>query len=1095
MRILALLAFVYATSVAAIADTVTLTSTRDNTLYQSATGSLSNGLGQHVFVGRTGQDDAISRRRALVRFDLSSIPLGSTVSSVTLTMNCSRANQSGPTVVAVHRAVADWGEGTSVADGQEGAGGSATANDATWIHTFYPSLFWSVPGGQFVATPSATTIIGNEGFYTWTSMGLLSDVQSWLAGSPPNYGWIVIGDESAPQTAKRLDSRHETNADRRPKLTVVYTPPAQPGACCLPSGCVQLTATECASQGGTFIGPGVPCSPDPCSGAELIFVSVKDNTLYESATGALSNGEGIGVFSGTADGLNRRRGLIQFDLSTVPQGAIITGANLSLYVSFTQANAADTMTLHRVFASWGEGTSNASGNESNGAASTTNDATWVHRFFNSTLWGTAGGDFSITPSASTLVGTANGFYVWDSANLAADVQSWVDAPNGNHGWLVLGNEAVNKSQRRFDSREAATPAQRPTLTITYALPPPTGACCLPDGMCIELTAAECESLGGVYIADGMPCSMASCAQPTGACCLAGALCLELTEDECLADGGSYQGDGTMCMDVTCPLALQPFVDPLPRPAIAQPTTGSAGGVATYVLAVTQFQQQLHRDLPATTVWGYGGSYPGPTIEASTGSPVTVTWANDLRDDQGNYLTEHYLPIDHCLHGPDMEGSTPRVVTHLHGGFVPAGSDGYPEFTDLPGESSTYVYPNTQPAGTIWYHDHALGITRLNVYLGLAGFYLIRDAAENALGLPSGEYEIPIAIQDRSFNADGSLAYPDMWMEHFFGDVILVNGKVWPYLEVKRGKYRLRTLNGSGSRTYTLALSDGATFWQIGTDSGLRASPVPLTSVTISPGERADLVFDFASYPAGTELLLTNSAPALFPGSPGEGVIPNVMKFVVLPDTGATAPLPSSLRPFQPISEADALTERFFELRKLPEECVGSHWLINGLHWDDITEVVRLDTTEVWSWVNRSGVTHPMHMHLVSFQVLDRQDFAIVANEVVPIGPRVPPAEYERGWKDTVQATPSQITRVIARFEEYEGLFPYHCHILEHEDHEMMRQFRTVPRADLDLDGAVSGADLAILLGAWSQSDPVADLDGDGIVSGADLAILLGAWTG
>jgi spore coat protein A len=282
------------------------------------------------------------------------------------------------------------------------------------------------------------------------------------------------------------------------------------------------------------------------------------------------------------------------------------------------------------------------------------------------------------------------------------------------------------------------------------------------------------------------------------------------------------------------------------------------------------------------------------------------------------------------------------------------------------------------------------------------------------------------------------------MEDFFGDTILVNGKVWPFLAVKRGKYRFRLLNGSNSRTYELALSNGATFHQIGTDGGLLAAPVPLQLLRLSPGERADLVLDFEPYAAGTEILLQNSAPAPYPGVPGVGVVPDVMKFVVSASLGHTAALPATLRAHEVLDEADAHEHRRLELRKLSDPCTGSTWLIDGLRWDDVTEFPVLGDTEVWSFVNRSGETHPMHMHLVMGQILDRQDFTVVDGEIVPVGPRVPPPPGEAGWKDTFPCPPAQITRVITRFEDYTGLYPYHCHILEHEDQEMMRQFRVTP---------------------------------------------------
>jgi spore coat protein A len=609
--------------------------------------------------------------------------------------------------------------------------------------------------------------------------------------------------------------------------------------------------------------------------------------------------------------------------------------------------------------------------------------------------------------------------------------------------MVKGKESGTKTAKRFESRESGDP---PRLEIDFTPPAATGACCFDDGTCLTLLEGDCAAMGGTYQGDGTGCSPNFCPQPvfTGACCFASGSCLELTETNCMAMGGTYQGNNTECVAEVCPIVLEPFVDALPIPGVLQPVSGAAGGTADYVISMVQFEQQLHRDLPPTTVWGYEGAYPGPTIEAATGMPVTVVWSNDLRESTGGLRTNHYLAVDTCLHGPDHFGDTPQTVVHLHGGHVEQHSDGYPEDTFLPGQSDTYVYPNRQLPATLWFHDHALGITRLNVYMGLAAFYLLRDDVEAALGLPAGTYEVPLAIQDRSFNPDGSWRYPDSWQDHFYGDKALVNGKVWPYLVVDQGKYRFRILNGSNSRVYNLGLSTGDSFLQIGTDGGLLPAPVTLTNLLLSTGERADVIMDFAAYASGTEVILTNDAPILYPGSPGDGVITNVMKFVVTNNVGYTAAIPTALRPLEVLHEADATVEREFVLEKLSDPCAGQIWTINGLLWDDITEYPVLGSIEVWRFINRSGTSHPMHIHLVMCQVLDRQPFTIVSNAVVATGPRIPPAPNEAGWKDTVRVDPGEIVRVIARFDDYLGLYAYHCHILEHEDHEMMRQFQVVP---------------------------------------------------
>ena len=801
----------------------------------------------------------------------------------------------------------------------------------------------------------------------------------------------------------------------------------------------------------------------------------KDNTLYEPATDDLSNGAGDYFFAGRNDkspGDSIRRGLIAFDIaSNIPPGSIINGVTLTLYMSRTKNNDSQTTGLHYALSDWGESTSHAGGEEGAGTNAATGDATWVHTFFDTLFWTTPGGDFVATPSATTAVGN-RGNYSWSSSGLTADVQMWVDDPSSNFGWVLVGNEVANTTSKRFNSRTSTDLNRRPKLTIDYIPAPSTGGCCFEDGSCSVLTAGECTSQSGTYQGDGTNCSPNPCAPLVGACCLDDGTCSEVSEADCLSSGGTYRGDGSTCLADLCPVILTKYLDALPIPGPAQPVTGVVGGEATYQIDMTQFEQQLHTDLPPTTVWGYAGSYPGPTIEATKDLPVTVEWINDIRDANGVLRVDHYLPVDTCLHGPDHEGDTPRTVVHLHGGHVPPEADGYPEATFLPGGSATYIYPNNQLPATLWYHDHAMGITRLNVMMGLAGYYLLRDQFEIDLNLPSGEYEIPLAIQDRTFRADGSFVYPEQWQDQFFGDTLLVNGKVWPYLHIKQGKYRFRVLNGSNSRSYTLSLSTGDTFQWIGTDGGLLEAPVDITEITLTPGERADLVIDFAGYSVGQEILLSNSAPAPFPGDPGAGVIADVMKFIVQDQAGHTAALPATLRPIERLLEEDAIEVREFELRKSSHPCTGTIWLINGKVWDDITEFPMLDTTEVWSFINRSGMVHPMHMHLVMFQVLDTQDFDVVNGEVSPIGSPVAVDPNESGWKDTVPVYPNQIVRVIARFEGYPGLFPYHCHILEHEDHEMMRQFQVIIPGDINRDGIVDLLDLAILASYWLLGSPL-----------------------
>lgn len=321
-----------------------------------------------------------------------------------------------------------------------------------------------------------------------------------------------------------------------------------------------------------------------------------------------------------------------------------------------------------------------------------------------------------------------------------------------------------------------------------------------------------------------------------------------------------------------PSTLTKFVDPLPLPATARPT-GIVRGVPQYTMTARQFSQMLHRDLPGPTdVWGYddnssqpgSAGYPGPTIEARKGRPIDVTWVNGLPQTP-------LLPVDPSIPGATDHGPT-SIATHLHGGEIPAESDGGPDHWFEPGESRTLRYPNVQRSAPLWYHDHAVGITRLNVYAGLAGFYNLRDASEPRLRLPFGAYEIPLAIQDRSFTADGRLAYSSTPPCPFFGNTALVNGKVWPYLNVEPRRYRFRILNGSNARLYELSLfesdqagtyTSGATpgpaFRQTGSDGGFLPSAVTIPSkLSTAPGERADVVVDFSGL-AGKFFLLRNEA--------------------------------------------------------------------------------------------------------------------------------------------------------------------------------------------------------------------------------------------
>jgi spore coat protein A len=812
----------------------------------------------------------------------------------------------------------------------------------------------------------------------------------------------------------------------------------------------------------------------PTQAAEATLSPSKDNTLYEpiqqDALEIRSNAVGDSMFTGRVkDALNAsgqvavRRGVLAFDLSSIPPGSTINSVTLRMQCTKAAQSTGFSAGLHRLTSDWGEGTSNTGNSQQGrGEAATANDATWEHTFFDTQFWTTNGGDYVGSASGSLSVGGL-GTYTWGStAGLVADVQAWVDSPVSNFGWIVIGDETQNETAKKFASRENGTVANRPLLTVDFTTGEISGGCCQGDICTIE-TAANCLTLAGVYQGDGTSCSPNPCVDPLGACCASEGTCSESEQLVCEGGGGIWQGAGSTCATVACPVQLTPYIDPLPIPAVASPVSGSIGGTATYDMAMREFSLQMHSELPnPTTVWGYddgtGPSFPGPTIVARQGLPVTVNWSNDLREGgTGPLRTDHYLAQSsddlECIHGAEDNAQT---VVHLHGGHVPAAVDGYPEHTSVPGAlPETYVYPNGQQAGFLWYHDHALGTTRLNVYMGLAGGYLVRDAVEDAINIPAGAYEVPLVLQDRTFNPDGSLFYPPTWQDMFFGDKAVVNGKVWPYLDVDQGKYRFKLLGGATSRVWTLTFNGPGglvPFTAIGTEGGLLQAPASgLTELTIGGGERYEVILDFEPFSAGDEIFLENSAPAPFPN--GSVDLTEVMKFVVGSQLGDTDPIPSTLRPIEQLQESDAIMSRDFLLKKTGTDACGrSYWRINDKVWDDITEYPELGTTEIWRFINDSNVSHPMHMHLVFFQILDRDGFTTGGGgEIIPDGNPQPPEPQELGWKDTAMVGPGEIVRVIARFEDYKGKYAYHCHILEHEDHEMMRQFQTVQCGDAVLD--------------------------------------------
>lgn len=601
----------------------------------------------------------------------------------------------------------------------------------------------------------------------------------------------------------------------------------------------------------------------------------------------------------------------------------------------------------------------------------------------------------------------------------------------------------------------------------------------------------------------------------------------------------------------------------------------------------------------TNVWAYdlNGTtfYPTVTIEATKGTPTKLTYVNSLTDAMYKYLT-----VDQTLHWADplmnmqnmpmapYQGPVPAVV-HLHGGEVPPQVDGGPDSwwtpTGLQGHSyftepgglanqAKYTYPNVQESTTLFFHDHALGVTRLNVFAGLAGFYFIRDALETAVTppLPGGPNEIEMAIQDRMFDTNGQWFFPDLginptmhpyWLPEFFGDAIVVNGKTWPFLNVQPRRYRFRFVNGSNARFYLFDLGAKLVFWQIGTDGGLLDAPVAVNKLLLAPGERADVIIDFAPA-AGQNIVMSNSAKAPFPAgkNPDPKTTGQIIQFRVSPTpvvdgsfnpaaVGATLRSPPNqiVRLVNPATGTLALNvvpskKRMLTLNEVMGMLGPLEMMLNNTKWTGMwpgtapmspprvrnlpgnvvdftpftvggvttyySEIVQEGDTEVWEIINLTKDAHPMHLHLVQFQLLNRQPFnktqylaaynalfpggtfdgVVYAPgvyipeygppsnyntpntggylggnpDILPAlqGTPVPPNPNEAGWKDTVVAYPGEVTRIAVRFAPLDKpispqgtlYYPFnpngghgyvwHCHIIDHEDNEMMRPYSVTP---------------------------------------------------
>jgi spore coat protein A len=455
--------------------------------------------------------------------------------------------------------------------------------------------------------------------------------------------------------------------------------------------------------------------------------------------------------------------------------------------------------------------------------------------------------------------------------------------------------------------------------------------------------------------------------------------------------------------------LTPFVDPLPIPPVLKPVVRK--GIEYYTLTMKPGAQKCHRDLPVTSnVLGFDGVFPGPTIRVRKGRPVSVTQVNNL-------------PMSHSGHGGGMM-HLPAV--HLHGALVAPEHDGHPDDGIPAGGSREYRYPNEQTGCALWYHDHTHGATGLNVYRGLAGLYFIDDPKEKVLRLPGGPYEIPLVIQDRIFRPGGEMIYEldAVTLENgVVGDVILVNGMAQPFLKVATRKYRFRILNGSNARIYKLALSNNAPLIQIGTDGGLLQRPYPQASIECAPSERLDIIVDFSQLPVGEKVTLLNLN--------GMGRTDSIMQFEVERKEKDNSTVPPFLVPWEELPEDQAVVTREFNLNRQAVNGVLT-WVINGQPYPQSAPMAypKLNTIEKWRFTNPTNHPHPMHLHLVQFQVVNIDG--------------VPQDTSKIGWKDSVVVPPASEVTLLAKFSGFTGRYVFHCHNLEHEDFAMMAEFQVVP---------------------------------------------------
>jgi spore coat protein A, manganese oxidase len=528
-------------------------------------------------------------------------------------------------------------------------------------------------------------------------------------------------------------------------------------------------------------------------------------------------------------------------------------------------------------------------------------------------------------------------------------------------------------------------------------------------------------------------------------------------------------------------SLTKYLEPLPLPG-AGLVVATPSGPDRYSFRQTQIFRRLHPQLPPTPLWAYddGSGLAGQAgsfamvLVAHLDTPIQATFTHDLPA-----IYPSWIPVDTRL---TPRADEVRLMTHLHGGFVRGNSDGNPAVTPDgfgPGQTQTVYYSNEGPqtrATLLWFHDHGLGTTRLNVFAGLAGAYLIRDEYDtgdepNPIGIPGGAYEIPLVIQDRMINPDGTLLYPTStipgvtWIGEYFGDVMLANGKIWPYLNVEPRLYRLRVLNGCNARILNLGLG-GVRMWQIGAEGGMWDQPVPIKQLVLSPAERADVIIDFRPS-AGQTLVLKNAKPPKPVVTPAPSLTA-VMQIRVGTTVSQPGPatVPASLPGLAANLPSPSRT-RFITLNEIGTDTDAWFLNLDGLHFDQQGQgpTPVAGSVEDWVYVNLTGDTHPMHTHLFTHQVVGRTPFDVaryLADNAGPdgapggidpspyaTGPMLPPEPDERGFKDTTKANPGYFTTIRGQLDLPRGVttpqtYVHHCHIVEHEDNDMMQPFTVMP---------------------------------------------------